>query len=145
MSIGKIVLGVTGIGVTALGAWFGISKGKENDLYKEKVARFRKTAQKVNGHFKANRYYPSYRMGDPEHGIWGKKFDYFSSADWSYYSNIFPPEARTSKEDMRDFCFKKAEENADDAKEETNLVFDTGLPPDKKFWDACISEERELR
>ncbi|CBY92681.1 hypothetical protein HF1_06730 [Mycoplasma haemofelis str. Langford 1] len=128
--------------IYGLDAWERLRSGEA------KLLRFRQTTKKVNDYLSSNQRYSGwYVLADPEHKIWDKKFKLFSAhwnSPWENYGKIFPMEARKSKEAMRDFCFRKIEENADDTKDESNVYLDQVSDPKKGFWDLCLDSKNSL-
>nr|WP_014272439.1 hypothetical protein [Mycoplasma haemocanis] len=113
-----------------------------------KILGFRQTTQQVNDYLSSNKRYGGwYVLADPEHKVWDKKFKLFSAhwdSPWENYGKVFPEEARKSKEDLRDFCFKSIEENIDDTKDESNAYLDQVSDPKKGFWDLCLDLQGSL-
>ncbi|CBY93221.1 hypothetical protein HF1_12130 [Mycoplasma haemofelis str. Langford 1] len=143
MSIWRIALGIGGVGVTAVGAWLGISKKKEHDNHHRlKMTKFRGTVKKVNGYL-TDQKWSTIKMYDPEHGIWGKKFDSYVSRNWKGSELQFvPEEIKNDPEAFKDFCFEKLEANANDLNGD-NLS--GTIPPEKGFWDYCLVTDLEFK
>ncbi|AEG73323.1 hypothetical protein MHF_1073 [Mycoplasma haemofelis Ohio2] len=139
MSVKKVMFGISGITATSIGAWFLTSGERESNHYKTKMDSFRKTAQKVNELLAGQ----SAQLRDPEHSFWTWSYNDHRSKNWSEDENIktMPEEARQSKEGMRDFCFKQAEDNMNDLEGDSDVInslssdsFESG----KEFWGYCL-------
>ncbi|AEG73534.1 hypothetical protein MHF_1298 [Mycoplasma haemofelis Ohio2] len=145
MSVKSIILGMGGLVASSVAGLFGLIKTKESRDYKIKMEKFRNTVHRINGYFSSKEKQKSLTLEDPEHESWGQKFDHYQSERWSDLSKLFPATTRGSWEDMRDYCFKEAEENVDDAIKGVILANDSDnnnfSPKVSPFWSLCLTQK----
>ncbi|AEW45482.1 hypothetical protein MHC_03110 [Mycoplasma haemocanis str. Illinois] len=144
MSRGRILLGISGAGATALAALFGNSKIKEHN-YRIKMEKFRKTAKKVNEALLKEYLWGNTKVYDPEHAIWEKKFLAYEERKWTDENfEHTPKEAMNNLESFRNFCFEKMEQNLQELTGEHG-VNPSSIPAVTGYWDYCLVSDNEFK